>query len=42
VADRIDASGNLGLRRELTKLHDVRSRVRRAALERLILEGDGP
>jgi hypothetical protein len=42
VADRIDASGNLGLRRELTKLHDVRARVRRAALERLILQGDGP
>jgi hypothetical protein len=41
VADRIDASGNLGLRRELMKLHEVRARVRRAALERLILQGDG-
>jgi hypothetical protein len=39
AADAIERSGNLGLRHELQRLHELRARVRRAALEQLILQG---
>lgn len=38
AAEAIEAGGNLGLRSELLKLHEVRSRLRREALRRLVLE----
>jgi len=38
AADSIEGSGNLGLRRELLKLHDERARLRRATLQRFVLE----
>lgn len=38
AADAIEAGGNLGLRNELEKLHNVRARLRREALRRLVLE----
>ncbi len=38
AADAIEAGGNLGLRSELLKLHEVRARLRREALRRLVLE----
>lgn len=40
AADRIDRGGSLGLRHELTRLHELRARVRREALRRLIQESD--
>lgn len=40
AADRIDRGGHLGLRHELRRLHEVRAKVRREALRRLILEGE--
>lgn len=40
AADAIEAGGNLGLRSELLKLHEVRARLRREALRRLVLEPD--
>jgi hypothetical protein len=38
--DDIEASGELGLRRMLFKLHQERSRLREQAIKKLILEGD--
>jgi hypothetical protein len=40
-ADHIAASGNLGLRFELERLNEVRAKLRREALRRLVLEGGG-
>jgi hypothetical protein len=40
-ADKIEQSGRLGLRSELQRLHEVRSRLREETLERLVLEGEG-
>jgi hypothetical protein len=41
AADKIEQSGRLGLRAELKRLHEMRSRLREETLERLVLEGDG-
>jgi hypothetical protein len=41
AADKIERSGRLGLRAELKRLHEMRSRLREETLERLVLEGDG-
>ena len=38
-ADRMDASGTLGLQHELDRLRQTRCRLREAALKKLILEG---
>ncbi len=38
--DEIETKGDLGLRRMLMRLHDERSRLREAALRKLVLEGD--
>ena len=38
-ADRLEAGGSLGLRHELNRLRQVRSRLREEALKKLILEG---
>jgi hypothetical protein len=40
TADSIQASGNLGLRRELMRVHNMRRSLRDAALERLLLGSD--
>ena len=41
-ADGIEASGILGLRHELDRLHTLRSRLREEALKKLVLEGGTP
>lgn len=41
AADSIARSGNLGLRRELLQLHELRVPVRREAIKRLILTEEG-
>jgi len=41
AANKIEQSGRLGLRSELKRLHEMRSRLREDTLERLVLEGDG-
>src|SRR5262249_54300099 len=41
-ADRIEASGILGLRHELNRLNKLRSRLREEALRKLVLEGGTP
>lgn len=38
AAEAIEAGGSLGLRSELLKLQEVRARLRREALRRLVLE----
>ncbi|MBL9082160.1 MAG: hypothetical protein JNK76_10165 [Planctomycetales bacterium] len=38
AADSIERSGNLGLRSQMLQLHEERARLRRAALQRLVLE----
>jgi hypothetical protein len=40
AADRIEPSGNLGLEWELKRLNALRARIRREALQRLILRGE--
>jgi len=39
TAEAIEASGSLGLKHQLQRLNELRSRLREAALKRLILEG---
>lgn len=39
AANKIEQSGRLGLRSELQRLHQIRSRLREESLERLVLEG---
>jgi hypothetical protein len=41
-AEAIEASGRLGLRHELDKIHSLRARLRRDALTKLVLEGGQP
>jgi hypothetical protein len=41
-AEKIEASGRLGLRHELAKLHSLRARIRRDSLTRIVLEGGQP
>jgi len=41
AANKIEQSGRLGLRSELQRLHEMRSRLREDTLERLVLEGEG-
>jgi hypothetical protein len=40
AADAIERSGNLGLRRELLRIHEQRAALRREALRRLIFTGE--
>lgn len=41
AVESIEAGGSLGLRRELLKLHEARSELRREALRRLIFDANG-